>query len=274
MTNNSTRILFFTSLLAGFSLPASAQWHGYAELASDRVERGVSQSDGQASAAVGVGWTHGSGLRALLGASTVSSEQFSGSKGYKLSPEIGWERHFGDGWRGDIALRAQYFPGVQGQWYGSLSPRAKNRVLQAQSTDYSTAELALAVRWKVLTLSWSRSLTDYLGASATETEGTGQSLRQTLLETTGTQYLALDLDWPAAPNVNLLAGVGRLQVPNLAQLSYTDWRLGVVLRGFGLHWGLQASGSNAGTETYRSSGSSSDKGNAATTVRASVGWHF
>jgi len=260
------------ALLALLALPAQAEWSGHFELASNAVERGVSESDSQAAFSTGAQWAHTSGLRVSLAASTVSDRQFSQSDGYKLSPEIGWERHFGDGWRHDIALRGQIFPGAKGTWYGSLPPRAQARAQQPRETDYGTAELAASLGWRWLTLTWTRSLTDYLGASAVETEGAGASQRQTLLESTGTRYLALDLAWPAADSVTLTAGVGHLKVPNFDSLGYTDWRLGMSVRGLGLQWGLQASGTNASTEAYRRKGS--ERSNADNTLTASVGWHF
>jgi uncharacterized protein (TIGR02001 family) len=260
------------SLLALLAAPAEAEWSGHVDLSSNAIERGVTQSDGQASASAGLQWTHAIGARASLAASTVSDHQFSQSDGYKLSPEIGWERHFGNGWRHDIALRGQIFPGAHGTWYGSLPPRAQARVQQPQETDYGTAELAVSLGWRWVTLSWTRSLTDYLGASAVETEGTGAAARQTLLESTGTRYLAVELAWPATDALTLNAGIGRLTVPNFDALNYTDWRLGVTWLAAGLHWGLQASGTNASADAYRRR--SSDHNNASQSVTASVGWAF
>jgi len=264
--------IFMLAMLSLWVRPAHAEWSGQVELLSNAVERGVSESDGQGAASAGLQWTHQSGVRASLTATTVSDLQYTRSDGYKLAPEIGWEHHFGDGWRSDIALRGQVFPGAQGSWYGSLPPRVQGRVQEPQETDYGTAEFALALGWRWATLSWSRSLTDYLGASAVETDSFGAAQRQTLLESTGTQYVALDLAWPATDTLTVTAGVGRLTVPNFDGLNYVDWRLGLSLRGLGLHWGLQAGGSNASTEAYRRRGS--DHNNAGNTLSASVGWHF
>ena len=267
-----TRHLVALLMLGLVVLPARAEWSGQIELLSNAIERGVSQSDGQAAASAGLQWTHSSGLRAALAATTVSDRQYTQSDGYKLAPELGWAHQFGDGWRSDIALRGQWFPGAHGTWYGSLPPRAQGRVQQPQETDYGTAEFALALGWHWATLSWSRSLTDYLGASAVETEGFGAAQRQTLLESTGTQYLALDLAWPATDTLTVTAGVGRLRVPHFEGLNYVDWRLGVSVHGFGLVWGLQASGSNASAEAYRRRGS--ERSSVGSTLSASVGWHF
>ena len=123
-------------------------------------------------------------------------------------------------------------------------------------------------------MSWTWSLTDYLGASAVETEGVGSAQRQTLLESTGTQYLGLDLAWPATERVSVNAGIGRLHVPNFDSLGYTDWRIGATLDYAGLRWGLQASGTSASVDAYRNARRSDDRSNASTTYSATVGRHF
>ena len=268
------RLAFAACSLAVTTLPAHADVFGHVELASDRVERGVSQSDHQGSLSVGLGYAHRSGVQISLAATTVSDTQFEGSAGYKLEPELAWNGDFASDWHAGIALRGQIFPGAHGSWYGNLPPRVQARTVQAQSSNYGTAEFGLSLGWKWFTLSWTRSLTDYLGASAVETDGTGSAARQTLLESTGTQYIALDAVWPVTGTLKLSAGVGRLHVPNFDTLGYTDWRLGATLDYVGLRCGLQASGSNASAETYRNARRSDDKSSATTTVTASVGWHF
>jgi len=270
----SSRLALAAGLLAATALPAHADLFGHIELASDRVERGVSQSDHQGSMSVGFGYAHRSGVQVSLAATTISDTQFEGGSGYKLSPELAWNGDLATDWHAGVALRGQIFPGAKGTWYGNLPPRAQARTQEPQSTNYGTAEFGLSLGWKWVTLSWTRSLTDYLGASAVETEGVGTAQRQTVLESTGTQYIGLDLAWPATERVTLTAGVGRLHVPNFESLGYTDWRLGASLEYAGLSWGLRASGSNASTETYRNARRSDDKSSAGTTVGASIGWHF
>lgn len=269
-----SRLVFAAGSLAAINVPAHADVFGHIELAGDHIERGISQSDHRGSLSVGLGYAHHSGVQVSLAATTVSDTQFEGSAGYKLAPELAWNGELAPDWHAGVALRGQIFPGAKGSWYGTLPPRVQARTLQAQSSNYGTAEFGLSLGWKWLTLSWTRALTDYLGASAVESEGTGSALRQTLLESTGTQYAALDLAWPATDRVTLTAGVGRLHVPNFDALGYTDWRLGATLEYAGLRWGLQATGSNASADTYRNPRRPDDKTSAGTTVSASVGWHF
>jgi len=270
----SSRFAVAAGLLAATTLPAHADVFGQVEFASDRVERGVSQSDHRASLSVGLGYIHPSGVKVSLAATTVSDTQFEGSSGYKLTPELAWDGEPAPDWHAGVALRGQIFPGAKGTWYGDLPPRTQARVQTPQSTNYGTAEFALSLGWKWATFSWTRSLTDYLGASALETEGVGAAQRQTLLESTGTQYVGLDLAWPATERLTIGAGIGRLHVPNFDSLGYTDWRIGATLEYVGLRWGLQASGTNASADTYRDARRSDGKSNASTTYSATVGWHF
>ncbi len=260
--------------VASISPAARADWFGHVELRSDQIERGVSQSDHRAGLAAALGWSHRSGAYGSLGIASVSDAQFSGSAGYKLTPEIGWQHDIDPHWTAGMLLRGQLFPGARGRWYGSLSPRLPSRTLQLEESDYGTAELGLSLGWRWFTLSWSRSLTDYLGVSAIESETSGQNLRQTLLESTGTQYLALDTAWPIGERVTLSAGIGRLKVPHFETLSYTDWRVGLNLASGALQWGLQASGSSATSDAYRAASRSEGRNSASNTVSASVRWSF
>lgn len=259
---------------AGIAPAAQAEWSGHLELRSDQIERGVSQSDHRAGVSAAIGWAHQSGLYGSLGIASVSDEQYAGSAGYKLMPEVGWQQTLAPDWSAGVLLRGQVFPGARGSWYGSLPPRLQSRTLQPAESDFGTAELGLSLGWRAFTLSWSRSLTDYLGVSAIETEGSGQNLRQTLLESTGTRYLALDAAWPVGERWTLSAGVGHLKVPHFETLDYTDWRIGLGLATGALLWGLQASGSDAGSDAYRSTSRSGERSNAASTVSASLRWSF
>lgn len=261
------------SLLALGAGSAQAQWFGSAALNSNYVVRSLSQSGGDPSVQAGLGWRHGSGISASLGLATVSKDDFVGSDGYKLMPELAWSISPADtGWRGGLSVRGQSFPGARGPWFGRLPAAAQNRVQQSQDSNYGTLELGASAGYKWATLSWTRSLTDYLGLAARETGPLGTRL----IESKGTTYLGLDLDWPLGERLTLSAGFGRLSVPNFEQLNYTDWRVGITAKAWDLAWALKASGNNADKGAYRprarqAQGSDSS---AATTVAVSVAWLF
>jgi uncharacterized protein (TIGR02001 family) len=228
---------------------AQADWSGAVNLTSDNIERGVSQSDRKPTLIANLIWRVPAGVYANLGASGVSKEQYVGSDGYKLMPEIGWAGEFSQNadWHAGASLRGQYFPGARGPWFGSLPAPLQNRMQQSTPSNYGTLEIGGSLGWKMATFSVTRSLTDYLGLAATETGPRGDRV----IQSKGTMYVGLDVDWPLNDIVSLNAGLGRLNVPNFDELGYTDWRVGVTARALGLRWGLQASGSNAGTANYR-----------------------
>jgi Bacterial protein of unknown function (Gcw_chp) len=256
-----------------FHATARADWFGGIGVTSDNIERGISQSDRQASVNATLGLRHAAGAYASLGVASVSDTQYLGSDGYKLMPELGWS--FADldqnkDWRAGVFLRGQIFPGARGPWFGNLPPRVQAQAVRANSSNYGTLELGGSLSWKFATLSVSRSLTDYLGVSATESGPTGDRV----IDSKGTTYVALDIDWPLNDMLTLSAGAGRLTVPNFDGLSYTDWRLGAWLQALGLRWGLQASGSDADGTRYRLRRQSGSNSAGDARVTASVGRSF
>jgi hypothetical protein len=261
------------SLLALGASSAQAQWFGSAALSSNHVERSISQSGGDPTVQAGLGWRHASGVAASLGLATVSKDDFVGSDGYKLMPEIAWSiGPAGAAWHGGVSLRGQYFPGAFGAWFGKLPPAAQSRVQQVRESNYGTLELGASVGYEWATLSWVRSLTDYLGLAAKETGPLGTKV----LESKGTTYLGLDLEWPLGERFTLSTGIGRLSVPNFDRLSYGDWRLGLTAKAWDLVWALQASGNDADKDAYRprARGASKPESSAAHTLTVSVALQF
>lgn len=111
-----------------------------------------------------------------------------------------------------------------------MPPRLQAQEVQANRSDYGTLEIGGSIGWKLATLSVSRSLADYLGVSATETGPAGQKI----IDSKGTTYIGLDIEWPISDTFALAAGVGRLRVPNFDGLGYTDWRVGASWQAVGL----------------------------------------
>jgi Bacterial protein of unknown function (Gcw_chp) len=260
---------------------SSSAWFGGIGLTSDRIERGVSQSARKASLDAHLGWRHdNSGAYVVLGAATVSDEQYVGSDGYKLIAETGWGRGFGANgdWRAGALLRGHVFPGARGPWFGELPPRVQSATVQARDSDYQTVEAGLSLGWKVLTLSVTRSLTDYFGLSATESGPGSTRVGSRVIESTGTTYVGLDAAWPLGDRFTVAAGGGRLTVPNFEQLGYTDWRASVSYQWSAVRFSLQAAGSDASASSYRvrSRGGTDPAADKASdvAVTASLAWSF
>ena len=247
-----------------FCTTAHAQWYGNVQLTSDSIERSVSQSGRKPSLSATLGLrSDTTGLYAQLGAATVSRTQYEGSSGYMLAPQVGWN-HDANDLRLGLALAGQVFPGAKGPWFGSLPARLQQRAANLQTSDYTTVEARASLGWKIATLSVSHSLTNYLGLISQETGPLGTRL----IESKGTTYVGLDLDWPLNDSLTLSAGVGRLSVPNFDELDYSDWRLSGSLRAASLTWVLAASG----TSSQRWRNKSSSSGSAQ--INASVRWSF
>jgi hypothetical protein len=248
---------------ASLALPVHAQWYGDVSLATERVERGQSVSEGRPSAAATLGWrSGGSGLYASLGMATVSDERFAGSDGYQLQPTLGWG-WTRDKWRAGAWLSHTAYPGAEGPWFGVLPPRLQALGLQPKTTDYGTTEAALQVGWSAFTLTWARALSDYQGLAFSSPRGAPSSGSR------GTTYLALDIALPVGERVMLGAGAGRLTVPDVDSLDYTDWRVSAAINAAGLRWALRIGGSDASVD-WRSRSRSGDS----TQVTASATWSF
>jgi Bacterial protein of unknown function (Gcw_chp) len=143
----------------------------------------------------------------------------------------------------------------------------QSTALTLQSSDYRTVEARASLGWKIATLSVSRSLTDYLGLAARQTGPLGTKV----IESKGTTYVALDLEWPLRDSITLTTGAGRLSVPNFDGLGYTDWRIGAAATAWGLRWSLQASGQESAASSWRLA---SRSGSTSTTLTGAVAWTF
>jgi hypothetical protein len=243
---------------------AQAQWSGHLGFATNNLNRGRSESDQKPAFDAGITWRHGSGVHAAVGIVTVSDRQYVGSDGYKLTPAVGWSRLLGseEAWCVGVNLRGQVFPGASGTFTGNLPPRLQSR-LQARAGDYGTLEAGASIGYRAVTLSVARALTNYLGLEAEETGPLGTRL----LESQGTTYVGLDVQWPLNDTFTFSVGAGRLLVPNFDGLDYTDWRLGMTAFAAGLAWSLEAAGNDARQGVWSARQGDDEK---SATVRVSV----
>jgi hypothetical protein len=265
LLNTAARQTLWLAALCAAAAPAQAAWFGDVTLATERVERGQKVTEGDPSLAATLGWRHETtGLYASLGAATVSDERYVGSDGYQLVPTLGWSLD-AKPWRAGLWVSHTRYPGADGPWFGSLAnTQFQSRGFQPQTTNYATTEAGASLGWQVFTLSWVRALSDYQGLAL---EGPGGRVS---LRSRGTTYLGLDITVPFAERWMVHAGGGRLSVPDLEELDFTDWRIGLALDGAGARFSVRASGSDAAARWRNREGRSSDN----TTVTAQVSWSF
>lgn len=168
---------------------------GNLALTSDYLFRGLSQTWGEPALQGGVDWNAGR-LHVGAWASNVSRNSYPGGGAeLDLFGDVGLFQ------RGDWSMRA----GLYGYLYPGANldharPPLRRRAL-------NTLEANLSLTWKVWTLKYSRSLTDYFGADVEQ----GYVGR-----TRGTNYLQLDGSIPLGNQWNMSPHFG-----------YTDYRHGL-----------------------------------------------
>ena len=173
-----------------------AQVTGNVALVSDYLFRGISQTWGDPALQGGVDVTDG---RWHVGAwaSNVSRNSYPGGGAeLDLFGDVGLFRQ-GD-WSARFGLYGYLYPGADLE---HAQPPLDNRSLD-------TLEANVSLSWKIWTLKYSRSLTDYFGADVEQGYSGG---------TRGTQYLQLDGSIPLGAQWSL--------VPHL---GYTDYRRGLA----------------------------------------------
>ncbi len=250
---------------------------GQVGINSDDRERGVSQSAADPSAHASVEFSHRAGAYFGLGVASVSDSQYTGGSGVELTPSLGWRFALDDDWAMDFGLNGNVYPGASGareSQLAALPPAVAHRIRAASAdTSYDTAQISAALNFRDLEFRASHALTDYLGASYDTSTRLGQAQTKAV-DTKGTTYLELNYRWPVAQRWTLSAHLGRLHVPNIEGLDYTDWQLGASVQAWGLDWSLAYSATNAQTVMYRVIHGTREVDLSGSTVLASVDWKF
>lgn len=207
-------VLLCALVLSGAAM-ADDSVSGNLALTSDYLFRGLSQTWGEPALQGGVDWNAGR-LHVGTWASNVSRNSYPGG-----GAEVDLFGDVGLFQRGDWSMRA----GLYGYLYPGANLDHARPPLGSRSLD--TLEANLALTWKVWTLKYSRSLTDYFGADV-EQGYTGS--------TRGTQYLQLDgsipLDnqWSLSPHFGYTDYRRGLRTPlanGARDPSYADYGLGL-----------------------------------------------
>jgi len=250
---------------------------GSVGVASDYRERGVSQSTTDPSAYASVEVAHRVGAYARLGIASVSDTQYTGGSGIELTPAFGWRFRPADDWGLDLGFNGNVYPGASGAreaQLANLPPAVANRIRAASANQsFDTVQASAAVSYRGLEFRASHALTDYFGASYDTSTRLGQ-VQNKAADSKGTTYLELNYDHPFAEHWQWSAHVGRLHVPNIDALDYTDWKLGASVDAWGLNWSLAYSATNAQTVMYRVLHGTREVDLSSSTVLAAVDWKF
>lgn len=179
---------------------------------SNYVFRGMTYTQNRPALQGGFDYAHDSGLYAGVWGTNVSSEAIN-----EASLEIdfygGYAGTQGD-WSYNVGLLQFYYP-----------ERPK---LPGSREKYDTLEAYAAVGWRMLTLKYSHTLTDFFGFNS-DSMGDGRG------DSRGSGYLELNAAVPLPAGFALGLHVGRQRVRNYGDFNYTDWRVGVS-RTFGEGW--------------------------------------
>lgn len=244
-------------LAAAFSIPAMAQTAAPAEeataspspltanigLFSSYRFRGIDQTFGKPALQGGFDYAHSSGLYVGNWNSNVSSGAGFPDGNLEMDFYGGYKTTFGD-FGLDVGGIAYYYPGSEGRGLGT----------NAQSGAVTNKEIYIGGSWKFLSLKYFYSVDDYFSLRGINGE-----------KTRGTNYLDLSANYDLGNGWGVNGHVGRLNMKNVNNADYTDWKIGVTkdLNGWVLgasYIDTNAKGSCGSAQFYCFTNSNSDNG--------------
>ncbi|WP_153110431.1 TorF family putative porin [Propionivibrio limicola] len=214
------KALIATALVTAFAAPAFAQTAAPAAaeeasphtlttnvgLFSSYRFRGIDQTNGKPALQGGFDYAHSSGFYAGNWNSNVSSGAGFPDGNLEMDFYAGYKTSFGD-FGLDVGGILYYYPGSE----------AKALSAKADSGSVNNKELYVAGSWKFLTLKYSYSVDDYFSLRSS----TGK-------ETDGTGYLELNANYDLGNGWGVNGHVGQLNLKNIDNGDYTDWKIGVT----------------------------------------------
>jgi uncharacterized protein (TIGR02001 family) len=184
------KVILALMLAAGVSA-AQAEVTGNASLTSDYRFRGVSQTQNAPAIQGGVDFAHSSGFYAGNWNSSISSELYPGVAGIESDVYTGFKKEFG-GVKVDAGVISYMYP------------RA--------TTDTNTNEVYVGASFNVLSVKYSRSMSNYFGVA----------------DSKNSSYIQADANVPLAGKLSAVAHYGRTSVANNEALNYADYNVGAA----------------------------------------------
>jgi len=171
--------------------------------------RGIDQTFGRPALQGGVDYAHASGLYVGNWNSNVSSG--AGFPDGKLEMDFygGYKATLGDVGL-DVGGIVYYYPGSEGRTLGT----------NADSGAVTNKEIYVGASWKFLSAKYSYSVDDYFSL-----RGNGANDGKS---TKGTGYLEANASYDLGDGWGINGHVGRLNLKNVANGDYTDWKIGVT----------------------------------------------
>jgi uncharacterized protein (TIGR02001 family) len=226
--------------LSSAALAEGSNLTGNIGVATDYIFRGISQSQHQPEISGGFDYAHPSGL--YVG-TWLSNQAWVETGPAKTNSSLEWDLYGGysasinDDFSYNVGLISYYYPGNRdGAGAGLPTP--------------DTVEGNLALTWKMFTVKYSYTLSDYF-------VGWGED---GVTKTRGSGYIELNGAYDLGNGWGVNGHVGHQKVKNYSAASYSDWKLGVTKDiGYGTV-ALAYSDTNADSATYTWAGKDVSKG--------------
>lgn len=216
------RIVFAALLASAFSVPVLAQtaapapeaapalaFTGNLGLFSSYRFRGIDQTFGKPALQGGVDYAHSSGLYVGNWNSNISSGAGFPDGNLEMDFYGGYKTSLGD-FGLDVGAILYYYPGSEARSLGN----------KADKGNVTNKEIYIGGSWKFLSAKYSYSVDDYFSL-----RGTGAN---DVKSTRGTSYLELNANYDLGDGWGINGHVGTLNLKNVRNGDYTDWRLGVT----------------------------------------------
>ncbi|MFG6449049.1 TorF family putative porin [Roseateles sp. BYS180W] len=245
------RLLALGTLLLGALSPLCSQAQsaphslsGNFGLFSDYRFRGISQTWLAPALQGGLDYAHASGAYAGVWGSNVSGNSYNNGAGLELDVYGGYKFALSQSLTLDFGALAYVYPGA----------RLNSAPAQPSNQKYDNLDVYLGLSAGGFTGKLSVAASDYFGLNSRTAPYAYFSGLAARGSSKGSSYLDLNYRWELASlseGLALDAHVGRLTVRRYAELSYTDFKLGVVKSLGGFNLGLAVVGSNADKAYYQ-----------------------
>jgi uncharacterized protein (TIGR02001 family) len=190
--------------------PAASPVTGNISLVSDYRFRGISQTFGKPALQGGFDYAHSSGI--YLGNWNSNVSQGAGFPGGNLEMDFygGWKKAFGD-FGLDVGFIYYYYPGTDSPGSGVGAP-FNNQTFEVASGKVDNKEFYIGGTWKFLSLKYYHSIDDYFSIPGTK----------------NSSYIDLSGTYDFGGGWGLVGHVGHLDLKDITDGSYTDWKIGVT----------------------------------------------
>lgn len=184
---------------------------GNLSLVSSYRFRGIDQTFGKPALQGGFDFAHASGFYLGNWNSNVSSGAGYPDGNLEMDFYGGYKTSFGD-FGVDVGAIYYYYPGSYVRGLG-----------QGHSGTVDNKEIYLGGSWKFLSLKYFYAIDDYFSLRGIDSAGVSTDRR-----TLGSQYLDFSLNYDLGNGWGINGHLGRLQLKNVANGNYTDWKVGVT----------------------------------------------